>query len=661
MKGLIKIARNQPNKGKAHIFLGNPLSDGCDKTVVEPGNSFSPGIWTCGIYTWVKADGQYYAPELLSDSDIAWSFGGQDGFPPEVVSVWRAGSGVNVKNSLTHLGTEGAEGVDFCNVELSSSDHKEVGFFLVVKDIGPAGGKIASMAWCNETSTLLINGCIRLISEDKPDNCEIIEAEENNDSPMAVLQYDFELPINGTKKLSFKVEHGFGNKQFGDRLALLEPYRNLSVAEGFERSHSEWQRAIPTKVFCPDRHLEKVWERECFHILSAMECGLPRIGAVNYPAFWIRDGVIILRMLDLIGRHDLARTGNEYLAPLFFGGGFGAEADAPGEGIWSLVSHFRMTKDLEWLKGVFPYIKKRAALILQMLKASKPIRMVGESRIPFYLDSPGINLLCFPSSNGTIHGRMDWHSPDFFINCWSECGLRLASEAARLLGSAEYADEWLEAAERLEKSIAEHLLPGYGNERDSIITPYPSNALRNSRNTVGQKFMEWFKENRLTPGGERKPELLWTYFEAAQIHNAILLGFREEAWKCLNGMLATEGSWDLSYFIESFAGANETLPFRNAEKARGWLDEHEAVGGNMPHNWTSAELINLIRDIFVVEDSGTVLLGKGVPREWLKPGAKFGVENMPTDMGLVSYTATVSPDGSLMLDYKGPGKYKLAL
>jgi len=31
-----------------------------------------------------------------------------------------------------------------------------------------------------------------------------------------------------------------------------------------------------------------------FHMISAMEAGMPRIGAVNYPVFWLRDGVIML-------------------------------------------------------------------------------------------------------------------------------------------------------------------------------------------------------------------------------------------------------------------------------------------------------------------------------------------------------------------------------
>ena len=41
--------RDVNNRGKTHLFLGDALSNGIDKTVVEPGNAFSPGLWTLGI------------------------------------------------------------------------------------------------------------------------------------------------------------------------------------------------------------------------------------------------------------------------------------------------------------------------------------------------------------------------------------------------------------------------------------------------------------------------------------------------------------------------------------------------------------------------------------------------------------------------------------
>jgi hypothetical protein len=661
MDNLIKTARTLKNKGKTHIFLGDPLSDGCDKTTVEPGNGFSPGVWTCGVSAWVTVDGRHYTPDLLEDGEVAWGFGGGRGLPPILESAWRAGGAVRVASRLAHLGGEGAQGVDFCRVELTAETKTAGELSIVVRDIGPAGGKIDSMAWSGELRTLTLNQSLKIVVEDSPASCDIVEADGLHDSPMAVLRYPFDLPRGGTMALDFKAVHGFANRQFGGSLPNLHPWEDCSVAQGFDRCQSQWERAVPAKVFSPDGRLEQVWQRECFHILSAMECGQPRIGAVNYPVFWMRDGVIVLRALDLMGRHDLARMGNEGLSSLLFSGGFGAEADGPGEGIWSLVCHSRLTGDTQWLGSVFSAIEKRVEWIEKMVTADKPIRLVGENKIPFYIDTPGINLLCFPAVNGTIHGRMDWHTPDFFINCWAYCGLRLAAEAAELLGQRDKAQRWADMAHRLDESIAAELLPRYGNERDPIVAPYPTDALSGERAAVKEKFAQWYRANRQKPDGSRTPEPLWTYFEAAQSHNALLLGFRDAAWASLEGMTAANSCWDVSAFTEGLPGGNEMLPFGNSGAARGWLDRASAEGGNMPHNWTSAELVNLIRDLFVREEGDGLALGSGVPKQWLTPGARFGVENMPTNLGPVSYIVTVADDGTVNLDYKGPEKYRLDL
>ena len=89
---LLALARKTPNRGRCHIFLGHPLSDTCDKTTVEPGNFFSPGVWTCGISLWVEVDGKAYAAEALDEAQVAWHFGEDaDGLPPVVTSEWAAG------------------------------------------------------------------------------------------------------------------------------------------------------------------------------------------------------------------------------------------------------------------------------------------------------------------------------------------------------------------------------------------------------------------------------------------------------------------------------------------------------------------------------------------------------------------------------------------
>lgn len=646
-QSLIREARVTANRGRFHIFLGDPLSDGCDKTTVEPGNVFSPGVWTCGVSVWVESGGKWVGPEMLKDEEIEWSFVERAGGGPESVARYRAGV-VAVESRLGHLGSEGSEGVDFCAVTFDG----EARAAIVVKDVGPAGGKITKMAWDAAARTLMINGTIKVMVEGDVARCEIAAADAAFDSPAAAIE------VRGVG-VRFKVVHGFADRTYAERIPLVGMHAGKSVEKGLSHAGEAWKKALPARVYGPDERVGLAWERCGYHILAAMEGGMARIGAVNYPVFWMRDGVIVLRALDLMGRHDLARRGCEYLAPHHFSGGFGAESDAPGEGIWALVNHGLITRDAAWLERVFGQVEERVRWIERLRTAEKPLRALTENRIPFYWRTPGSSVLCLAAKEGLIQGRMDWHSPDFFINCWNAGGMRMAALGAEKVGRGELATAWRAEAEKYDELIATKLLPGYGNDRDPVIVPYPSGALSGYRAAVKDKLAGWMRGHRLSAEGARVPERLWTYFEAAQAHNAFLLGLREEAWKCLEGLLGrTTGSWDVGAYMEGEAGGNEFLPFANGEGRRGWLDEKGAMAGNMPHNWTGAEMINALRDVFVREEGDELVLGSGVPAGWVKAGAKFGVRRMPTALGEVSYEVVVGADGRGKMRYEGPGKWR---
>lgn len=650
MEKLLELVSSTPNSGRVHLFLGNPLSDGGDKTVVEPGNTTSPGVWSCGISLWWETPDEATSPDRMPPDAIDWMFGGEDGLPPEVTARYEA-FGRHVWHRLAHLGAEGAEGVDFHIVSAGAGPAMNLN--IVVKSEGPAGKTLRSLRWDDADNTLVIGGAgIQLIPETKPN---IVRNELIGGEPVAALGYS--LAEGEAIELAFKVIHRYDDHPLGSALPVSRHAR-LTVRQGFETARKEWQQALPTRIFAPDRELVQAWERCCAHILNAMELGIPRIGAVHYPLFWMRDGVLVLRALDLMGRHDLARIGCEALAPVVFSGGFGAEADAPGEGIWALTEHARLTSDNDWLRTIFPAIEQRAGIIAEMTQTTKIMRGLSECRAPMYVDSPTNNIICLPARDGLIHGRMDHHSPDFFINLWAWRGLSDAACAARLLKKDGLADLWQQKAEALAQAIQAQLLPDYGgNERDSIVTPHPC-GMPWGWEEIREVFQADFIKRRLAKG-KRIREPLWTYFEAAQIHNAMLLGMREEAWVCLSGMLS-DGFYDATIYTEGDGSdPDHDLKFGNGAQRRGWLSRQRAIGGNMPHNWTNAEMVALIRDIFVTEEADGLRLCGGVPDSWRAEGAEFGVRNLPTALGPVSFTARFRGAGLELIDYDGPECYSL--
>ena len=628
------------NIGKTHLFLGSPFSDSIDKTTVEAGNIFSPGMWTFGIYNMISDGETLY--NYNNCTDKSWKF---DNYP--VLKSAYAGDSFTLTSSLFQLSTYGACGVDFYEADITAD--KDSAFILAIAEEGPAGGEIRSI---KEISGGIEVNSVKILFETVPDKIII---SDNMKSAHIIFN------ISGTLNVKFKAVHAFKERIFGS-YTRTNSFDTLAFADAKSAAMKEWNK-FRTKLICPDERLQKTYNNSLFHILSAMETGLPRISQWNYPVFWIRDCIIVLRALDYAGRTDLARTGCDYLSDLLFSGGFGSESDNPGEGIWALAGHYYYTQDKEWLRSIFAGICKRVDWIKRMLTAQEPIFRSSDARSVLGVNQPGVNIVCLENNDGVVHGRMDWHSPDFYINCWCHCGLKEAAALAEILGETDKSADWKLAADTLKDKITEKLLPGIGNDRDSCIAPYPCNIYGKDDKAFTDWFGEWFKSHRLKPDGNRNPEGAWTYFEAAQIHNAYLLGYADEAWTALDGFMSDERFGDTDIYIEGNFGGAENLPYSNAPPyKKGWL-KSGALGGNMPHNWTSAETFNLIREMFIKEDfeNNRLLLANFVPEIWRKPGNEFGVENMPTMFGDVSFMIKFGENGTYESDVKFNGNYEIML
>jgi len=243
--------------------------------------------------------------------------------------------------------------------------------------------------------------------------------------------------------------------------------------------------------------------------------------------------------------------------------------------------------------------------------------------------------------------------------------LREAAKLAEVLGNPDLSEDWEQTAAEIKEKISANLLPHINNERDACVTPYPCGIYGEGDIDFKDWFHKWYGRNRLNANGERNPENLWTYFEAAQIHNAFLLGYKKEAWQVLDGFLDDGRFGEMNVYFEGTYGKTEMLPYNNAPDKKGWLKD-EATGANMPHNWTTSETFNLIRDMFIYEDSdnGRLLLANCIPEVWRKPGNTIGVKNMPTIFGEVNYMITFKENGSYdaEVNFAGkPAEYKIML
>lgn len=97
----------------------------------------------------------------------------------------------------------------------------------------------------------------------------------------------------------------------------------------------------------------------------------PGVGV--YDLFWDRDGAYITAAMDRVGLHEEAEKSLDVFwrqsdkAPLRSwvqkpdGRWDGSELDAQGEAPWTLVNHYRLTADEDYLRRVYPSLRKSAS------------------------------------------------------------------------------------------------------------------------------------------------------------------------------------------------------------------------------------------------------------------------------------------------------------
>ena len=94
----------------------------------------------------------------------------------------------------------------------------------------------------------------------------------------------------------------------------------------------------------------------------AMNNGAPDVAVINYNVF-NRDGVYVANILQKSGNKDLAEQCIDYFLKHPFNGRVEPEADNPGQILWAIAEHWKVTRDQAWLKRIYPEAMKLAAMI----------------------------------------------------------------------------------------------------------------------------------------------------------------------------------------------------------------------------------------------------------------------------------------------------------
>ncbi len=372
-------------------------------------------------------------------------------------------------------------------------------------------------------------------------------------------------------------------------------------------------------------------------------------GAAIYDAFWYRDAAYIIAALDVAGHSEEAEKSLRLFWQSGLPGNFGSyeqqecgawqapigQSDGQGQALWALVHHFQLSGNIEWLRMVYPNIRKGAAWIRTVTGQTRLVTEYGDRPIYYGL---------LPAAEGEAIGQGYIYYHDF----WAIAGLRMAMEAAKALNEdhdVTWIDDTYEALSANLSASVRLAFERIGNNKYIPATPFHAVSQLDIWGSIAALYPTQFLESHdpmisetlhLMRQNCREDE--YTYFNKNKLWTYITVDW------AMCYLLRD----DLEMFFRLFDGY-----VAHASPTNGWTEEifvDTRLGtGDMPHGWAAAQYVHLHRNSLVYEDDDILHLCWGAREAWLNNG--IDVRRAPTKFGTVDFTFRKSADG-LALDYR---------
>jgi hypothetical protein len=375
-------------------------------------------------------------------------------------------------------------------------------------------------------------------------------------------------------------------------------------------------------------------------------------GSRAYARSWIRDGALTSSALLSMGYTEEARQFLQWYAPFQFpdgkvpccvdgrGADPTAEHDSHGQLIYAAMEYYRYTRDIGFLREMWPYVLKAVAYIDSLREQ----RSNGK-----YLDDPDYQAyrgLVPESISHEGYASQPRHS--YWDNFFILRGLKDAAAMAVILGETVDAERiaGLRDAFRqdLYASIAATLnlhqidfIPGAVELGDfdptsTTVALDPGGELgrlpQPALNRTFERYLDFFRQRRAESTWEA-----YTPYEWRSVGTLIRLGHRDAALEALGFFLEGQRPAAWNHWAE--------VVWREPRNPR--------FIGDMPHTWVGSDFIRAVRSLFVYENETdqALVIGAGIPAAWVESAEGVVVKRMPTWHGTLNYRMAM--DGSDIL------------
>ena len=400
---------------------------------------------------------------------------------------------------------------------------------------------------------------------------------------------------------------------------------------GKASSGETWDRAVSdaASLMIPDRRIQYLYETS-LRTLLLLSAGDVVPGPYTYRRFWFRDACLMIHSLLVLGLEERAfRALDTFPSRQKRSGYFQSqqgEWDSNGQVLWCFERFSRLTGqriDLRWLNS-----------------ALKGARWIAKKRLSERKGEPHSGLL--PAGFSAEHlGPNDYYYWDDF---WGIEGLRAASRLAGTRGLEEKQSELEREANDFEKCVFRSI--GSIAKRRSRGGIPASPYRRMDSGAVGSLVADY--PLRLTPPGDARiletVEFLLEHcmhsgaFFQDMIHSGI------NAYLTLSIAQTLLRCGDLRYRALMEAVADMASPTGQWPEAIHPATRGGCMGDGQ-HGWAAAEWVSMIRNLFVREETGALLLGSGILPEWLQGSGELSFGPTPTSCGPLTVRVLKKPGG----------------
>lgn len=574
-----------------------------------------------------------YTPETLETN---WRL--IDGGYPVTIVSWK-GEGIEAQTTVFSWRDEKLGKVlTYARESVTNTGNKdkEVSIFAVIRP-NPLYPKwkvedIKTIEYDND-HTVKINGAPRIFIDERADGPL---GQDQKDS----LSYKRKIKAAGTETFDLMVPAGEG------RDLDFNEIKDLSFDEALESTVKYWKGRVSLELNLPDKRYSDCFYSSLYYMLIMNEQNKLFPGPYEYTSFFLHDAVDMDNALDKAGFAEEARASTDYFN-YTEGGGY---VDELGGSIFGLYEHYRLTKEIAYLDGVYPRIRAACELI----------KKLRAKQLELPKDDPAYGLL----PKGVSQDNFKIPAYLYVDDWWAIIGLKSGWEAAEKLGRKDDA-KWIReeyesllkatvtSIERVMKKEGLKSMPGFAD-----YWPKEMRIIDEQHRILGDTQMAWAHRPALFPGQNMGIPVPMKLFADSY----------KQYWKNSGKFTDYDGAWFVEYEkvfwgynfklahpliylgMEDVALKNIEWGMENQSCPGGWMEAMpsrlndkglreigEGIIGDVPHGWSAAHYVLLLRDMLLREDGNKLILLSCVPDAWLDDGKTIEIKNAPTYFGKISF------------------------